>query len=248
MVFCGAGVPPAAGIRSGERFPGVIIPMFTESLPVSAPSDNAWALAVDSQSTLEFPTLLETARPVNASRFALSGTVFRAGPFCGAGVPPAIWTGNQHDKASFLSSRPKPRGDLPYLSSRPKARRAEAEESVGADGVGGTILFSGIESCFDLLVFLICCLLAAPGLAGEALWEWVTPTPQGHDLFAAAIGDGVTVAVGREGMVVTRVDGGEWRTSHAADEIFVDGRGVGETDSLSRSAAGSGSSSAPGWE
>ena len=69
-----------------------------------------------------------------------------------------------------------------------------------------------------LLVFLICCLVAVPGSAGEALWEWVTPTPQGHDLFAAAIGDGATVAVGREGTVVTRVDGREWRTSHVADE------------------------------
>ncbi len=59
------------------------------------------------------------------------------------------------------------------------------------------------------LPFLIFCLVAAPGLAGEPLWEWVTPTPQGHDLFAAASGNGVVVAVGHGGTVVTSAGGGE---------------------------------------
>jgi hypothetical protein len=41
--------------------------MFTALLPVSAPSNNDWALGVGSQQASEFPILLETARPVNAA-------------------------------------------------------------------------------------------------------------------------------------------------------------------------------------
>lgn len=61
-----------------------------------------------------------------------------------------------------------------------------------------------------VLTLLIFCLVAVPGFAGDQLWEWVTPLPQGHDLFAAASGNGVVVAVGRGGTIVTRGDGGEW--------------------------------------
>ena len=56
------------GVRSGGIHAGVIIPMLCSALPVSAPSDNDWALGVDSQLAFEFPTLSETARPVNAVR------------------------------------------------------------------------------------------------------------------------------------------------------------------------------------
>jgi len=56
---------PVAGIRFGRRYLDVSIPMLTTVLPVSAPSNNDWALGVGSQPASEFPTLLETARPVN---------------------------------------------------------------------------------------------------------------------------------------------------------------------------------------
>jgi hypothetical protein len=65
-----------------------------------------------------------------------------------------------------------------------------------------------------VVIFFIFCLVALPVLAADDLWEWVTPLPQGHDLLAAAAGDGVTVAVGRGGTVITSTDGAEWRTSH----------------------------------
>jgi hypothetical protein len=63
-------------------------------------------------------------------------------------------------------------------------------------------------------IVLLCVLIALPAVAEDQLWEWVTPTPQGHDLFAAAAGNGVTVAVGRNGTVITSTDSIEWRTSH----------------------------------
>ena len=63
-------------------------------------------------------------------------------------------------------------------------------------------------------IVLLCVLIALPAVAEDQLWEWVTPTPQGHDLFAAAAGTGVTVAVGRNGTVITSTDSIEWRTSH----------------------------------
>ncbi len=68
-----------------------------------------------------------------------------------------------------------------------------------------------------LIGLLALCLVAQLGGAEDTPWEWVTPLPQGHDLFAAASGNGVTVAVGRGGTVIASADGGEWRTSHTAD-------------------------------
>ena len=64
------------------------------------------------------------------------------------------------------------------------------------------------------MVLCVCCLLALPASAEEELWEWVTPTPQGHDLVAAESGEGVTVAVGQHGSVITSTNGIEWRTGH----------------------------------
>ncbi len=66
-----------------------------------------------------------------------------------------------------------------------------------------------------VLPFLIFCLIAAPGLAGDQHWEWVTPTPQGHNLSDAASGHGVTVAVGGDGTAITSTDGGEWVMTHS---------------------------------
>ena len=71
------------------------------------------------------------------------------------------------------------------------------------------------------VLFFVCFVVALPVSAADDLWEWVTPLPQGHDLFAAAGGDGVTVAVGRGGTVITRTDGAEWRTSHTGAEYLL---------------------------
>ncbi len=64
-----------------------------------------------------------------------------------------------------------------------------------------------------VLTVLFCCLVALPVSAADELWEWVTPWPQGYDLYAAATGGGVTVAVGENGTVITSTDGVEWRLS-----------------------------------
>ena len=40
------------------QHPDVMTPILRSMLPVSAPSDNDWALGVDSQPSLEFPTLI----------------------------------------------------------------------------------------------------------------------------------------------------------------------------------------------
>jgi hypothetical protein len=65
---------------------------------------------------------------------------------------------------------------------------------------------------------LACMLVALPVAADDGLWEWVTPRPQGHDLRAAARGNGVTVAVGRTGTVLTSADGIEWSIGPAGTE------------------------------
>ena len=70
--------------------------------------------------------------------------------------------------------------------------------------------FRALALCF--------CVHVLPASAEGDLWEWVTPTPQGHDLFAAASGNGVTVAVGRQGTVITGSDGVGWQTSHSESE------------------------------
>ena len=63
-----------------------------------------------------------------------------------------------------------------------------------------------------LVVLCVCCLLAPQVSAEDPLWEWVTPLPQGHSLTAAAIGNGVTVAVGGGGTIITSTDRVEWLT------------------------------------
>ena len=65
-----------------------------------------------------------------------------------------------------------------------------------------------------VVTFFMCCLVALPVSAADDLWEWVTPWPQGHGLKAAAAGNGVWVAVGEKGTVVTSTDGIEWWTTH----------------------------------
>ena len=69
-----------------------------------------------------------------------------------------------------------------------------------------------------ITVLCVCCFLALPVSGEDEQWEWVTPWPQGRDLYAAAEGDGVTVAVGRNGTAITSTDGVEWRTSETGAE------------------------------
>ena len=64
-----------------------------------------------------------------------------------------------------------------------------------------------------VLTVLFCCLLSLPVAAEDELWEWVTPLPQGLGLTAAAIGNGVAVAVGNGGTIITSTDRFEWRTA-----------------------------------
>jgi hypothetical protein len=76
----------------------------------------------------------------------------------------------------------------------------------------------GIQLIRWIAFLCVCCLFALPIAAEDELWEWVTPLPQGHDLYAAAAGNGVTVAVGRNGTVITSTHGVEWRTSQTGSE------------------------------
>jgi hypothetical protein len=79
----------------------------------------------------------------------------------------------------------------------------------------------GIQLIRWIAFLCVCCLFALPIAAEDELWEWVTPLPQGHDLYAAAAGNGVTVAVGQSGTVITSTDGSEWRTSHTGEEHWL---------------------------
>ena len=76
----------------------------------------------------------------------------------------------------------------------------------------------GFHVICRITVLCVCCLVALPVSGEDELWEWVTPTPQGHDLFAAEAGNGVTVAVGRNGTVITSTDGIEWWTRQTGTE------------------------------
>ena len=71
------------------------------------------------------------------------------------------------------------------------------------------------------VIFFVCFVVALPLSAADNLWEWVTPLPQGHDLVAAAFGDGVAVALGQYGTSIARTDGGEWRMSHTGEEYWL---------------------------
>jgi len=72
-----------------------------------------------------------------------------------------------------------------------------------------------------VVVLLACCLAAQSAAAADDLWEWVTPRPQGHSLSGATIGNGVSVAVGEKGTVITSIDGVVWRTSHTGADYWL---------------------------
>jgi hypothetical protein len=62
----------------------------------------------------------------------------------------------------------------------------------------------------SLIAFAAAALAPVAALAGEwTAWRWITPLPQGHDLYAVARGAGETVAVGPR-VVLRSEDGGGW--------------------------------------
>ncbi len=52
-------------------------------------------------------------------------------------------------------------------------------------------------------------------------WEWANPLPQGHNLFAADVGNGVVAAVGREGSIVASKDRVTWQVVHVNPEYWL---------------------------
>lgn len=70
-----------------------------------------------------------------------------------------------------------------------------------AHAVGGFILLG---------IVLVC---AQPIASASDRWQWVDPLPQGHNLIAAASGDGVIVAVGERGTVLRSRNGVDWQIS-----------------------------------
>ncbi len=52
-------------------------------------------------------------------------------------------------------------------------------------------------------------------------WEWANPLPQGHNLVAADAGNGVVVAVGRQGSIVASSDGLNWQVVHVNSEYWL---------------------------
>lgn len=66
-----------------------------------------------------------------------------------------------------------------------------------------------ILPCF--MIPLLCCIGFFPGLSGAGdlgNWQWRNPPPQGNVLNEVAYGDGVFVAVGNAGTIITSADGG----------------------------------------
>lgn len=71
------------------------------------------------------------------------------------------------------------------------------------------------------MILFACCVVGLSLSAADELWEWVTPRPQGHDLVAAAFGDGVAVALGQYGTSIASTNGGEWRTSRTGEGYWL---------------------------
>jgi len=86
----------------------------------------------------------------------------------------------------------------------------------------GTILVRvGGRMLGRFVIFFVCIVAALPLSAADDLWEWVTPRPQGHSLSAAAIGNGVRVAVGEKGTVITSMNGVVWQTSRTGTDYWL---------------------------
>ena len=110
----GLSARPPGAFAPGRRYSDVVIPMLSALLPVSAPSDNDWALGVGSLPASEFPTLSETARPVNAGSLQSSEML--------------------RDRESLTLAAPAPFSlspAAPFLFFRPGARRARVPK-IGA--------------------------------------------------------------------------------------------------------------------
>ena len=86
---------------------------------------------------------------------------------------------------------------------------------------GSIFIHVGGRMLGRVLAQFVCCLVALPLSAADDLWQWVTPRPQGHSLSGAAIGNGVRVAVGKRGTVITSTDGIEWRTSQTGADYWL---------------------------
>ncbi|HEX5134488.1 MAG TPA: hypothetical protein VFW81_03770, partial [Thermoanaerobaculia bacterium] len=71
---------------------------------------------------------------------------------------------------------------------------------------------------FFLLLFLF---LSVPAASGETCgeWQWANPAPLGNQLTAAAFGNGVYVAVGRAGTILTSPDGAAWTAQIANPKV-----------------------------
>ncbi|HMA17445.1 MAG TPA: hypothetical protein VKS03_03310, partial [Thermoanaerobaculia bacterium] len=71
---------------------------------------------------------------------------------------------------------------------------------------------------FALLFLLLFLLLSVPAASAQTCgeWQWSNPAPLGNQLSAAAFGNGVYVAVGRAGTILTSTDGVSW-TAQAAN-------------------------------
>ena len=62
---------------------------------------------------------------------------------------------------------------------------------------------------------------ASSGAIAESGWEWVNPLPQGYDLNAVAVGDGVLVAVGRGGSIIASTDGIRWTVANGGTDYIL---------------------------
>ncbi len=73
---------------------------------------------------------------------------------------------------------------------------------------------SATRSKTPVILFLLLCALLGPGLASGAggldVWHWRNPLPQGNYLYGAAYGNGLFVAAGDAGTLVTSPDGVSW--------------------------------------
>ena len=69
-----------------------------------------------------------------------------------------------------------------------------------------------VKSCGRVLLFLLA-LIFSSGISHAGpfdVWHWVNPLPQGNSLLSVAYGNGIFVAAGTSGTILTSVDGISW--------------------------------------
>lgn len=106
------------------------------------------------------------------------------------------------------------------------------EEPIEVVGRGGE-MFLQKSGIFRHALTCIAALLGCQTvLFAEPLWEWSNPQPQGHNLFSAAAGEDVIVAVGDGGTILVSQDGTKWEVRSSAtdyqlsDVIWANGKFV----------------------